>query len=50
MFLTRGTLGPLTLPNRIIRAGTGESMADADGGMFADYIELHRKLALEEWG
>ena len=38
-------LGPVELRNRIVRAGTGESMGDADGMVGDDYVELHRALA-----
>jgi 2,4-dienoyl-CoA reductase-like NADH-dependent reductase (Old Yellow Enzyme family) len=38
-------LGPLELRNRIIRAGTGESMGDPSGLVGDDYVELHRALA-----
>ncbi|WP_167761042.1 NADH:flavin oxidoreductase [Geodermatophilus sp. DF01-2] len=44
-FLQPGTLGPLQLPNRVIRAGTGESMADVDGVVSEGYVDLHRALA-----
>ena len=44
-FLEPGRLGPLQLRNRIIRAGTGESMAGLDGVVSEDYVELHRALA-----
>ena len=44
-FLDPGRLGPLRLPNRVIRAGTGESMADLDGVVPDSYVELHRALA-----
>lgn len=39
------TLGPVTLRNRFIRAGTGESMADPHGRIGPDYIALHEELA-----
>lgn len=38
-------LGPVQLRNRFIRAGTGESMADGDGRVGADYLALHESLA-----
>lgn len=39
------TLGPVLLRNRLIRAGTGESMADPDGRIGQDYAALHENLA-----
>lgn len=38
-------LGPVNLRNRLIRAGTGESMADIDGRIGDDYLRLHEDLA-----
>lgn len=38
-------LGPVTARNRFIRAGTGESMADAEGAIGPDYVRLHENLA-----
>lgn len=38
-------LGPVDLRNRLIRAGTGESMADKAGHVGADYVRLHDDLA-----
>ena len=38
-------LGPVQLRNRLIRAGTGESMAAPDGTIGADYVALHENLA-----
>ena len=31
MLFTPGHIGPLTLPNRLIRSATAEMMADVDG-------------------
>ncbi|SRX81618.1 NADH:flavin oxidoreductase [Mycolicibacterium parafortuitum] len=42
---TPAQLGPLLLPNRFIRAGTGESMADKDGRIRPGYAVLHENLA-----
>ena len=39
------SLGPVPVRNRLIRAGTGESMADRRGLVGADYAELHEDLA-----
>jgi 2,4-dienoyl-CoA reductase-like NADH-dependent reductase (Old Yellow Enzyme family) len=44
-FLTPGEIGPVAVPNRIVRAGTGESMADAGGMIGDDYVRLHEDLA-----
>lgn len=38
-------LGPVSVRNRFIRAGTGESMADAAGHVGGDYVRLHAALA-----
>lgn len=38
-------LGPVELRNRLIRAGTGESMADSTGRIGDDYVRLHEDLA-----
>ncbi|MGB3483853.1 MAG: NADH:flavin oxidoreductase [Mycobacterium sp.] len=39
------TLGPVEVRNRLIRAGTGESMADSAGRIGDDYAALHEELA-----
>lgn len=44
-FLRPGMIGPVQVPNRIVRAGTGESMALLDGTITDEYVELHRALA-----
>jgi 2,4-dienoyl-CoA reductase-like NADH-dependent reductase (Old Yellow Enzyme family) len=38
-------LGPIPVRNRLIRAGTGESMADPRGLVGTDYVALHEDLA-----
>jgi len=38
-------LGPVQVRNRLIRAGTGESMADNRGLVGPDYVALHEDLA-----
>ena len=38
-------LGPVHVRNRLIRAGTGESMANPDGHIGDDYVRLHEDLA-----
>jgi 2,4-dienoyl-CoA reductase-like NADH-dependent reductase (Old Yellow Enzyme family) len=38
-------LGPVQLRNRIVRAGTGESMATPSGSIGDDYVKLHEDLA-----
>jgi 2,4-dienoyl-CoA reductase-like NADH-dependent reductase (Old Yellow Enzyme family) len=43
--LAEGTLGPLTTRNRLIRAGTSETMAAADGAPAERLIELYETLA-----
>lgn len=40
------SLGPVQLRNRLIRAGTGESMADVHGRVGDDYVRLHEALAV----
>ena len=44
-FLTPGAIGPVAVPNRIVRAGTGESMARPDGSITDEYVALHEALA-----
>lgn len=38
-------LGPVELRNRVVRAGTGESMGGPSGAVSDEYAELHRALA-----
>lgn len=44
-FLRPGRIGSLEVPNRIIRAGTGESTAAADGAVATRMVDIHRALA-----
>ncbi|AQA01663.1 hypothetical protein BVC93_03590 [Mycobacterium sp. MS1601] len=39
------SLGPVAVRNRLIRAGTGESMADPRGRVGDSYVRLHEDLA-----
>ena len=43
--LAEGTLGPLTTRNRLIRAGTSETMAALDGGVTDGLVGLYERLA-----
>ena len=43
--LSPGTIGPLELRNRLVRAGTGEALADADGGVTPALESLYGALA-----
>jgi 2,4-dienoyl-CoA reductase-like NADH-dependent reductase (Old Yellow Enzyme family) len=45
MLFTPGTIGPLTLPNRLIRSATAEMMADVDGRPRPQLKEFYRELA-----
>jgi 2,4-dienoyl-CoA reductase-like NADH-dependent reductase (Old Yellow Enzyme family) len=45
MLFTPGHIGPLTLPNRLIRSATAEMMADVDGRPRPQLKELYRELA-----
>lgn len=40
-----GRIGPLDVPNRIVRAGTSEGMAAPDGTIGERYVALHAALA-----
>jgi len=42
---TSADIGPLTLPNRLVRSATAERMADADGGPRPQLEQLYRELA-----
>jgi 2,4-dienoyl-CoA reductase-like NADH-dependent reductase (Old Yellow Enzyme family) len=48
--LSVGSLGPLTTRNRLIRAGTSETMAALDGGVTDQLIRLYETLAANEVG
>lgn len=43
--LRAGRIGPVEVPNRVIRAATSESMASPDGEVTDPMVELHRALA-----
>ena len=43
-------LGALEIPNRIVRAGTSETMADERGAVTDDYVALYETLARNEVG
>lgn len=45
MLFEPARLGPVEMRNRIIRAGTGESMGGPDGTVDDRYVGLHRALA-----
>src|SRR5690606_3118512 len=44
-YLAPGRLGPLVLKNRLIRAATSESMAEADGTPTEGHVRLYGELA-----
>jgi 2,4-dienoyl-CoA reductase-like NADH-dependent reductase (Old Yellow Enzyme family) len=43
--LEAGRIGPVRLPNRIIRAATSESMGGPDGEVTDEFVALHEALA-----
>src|SRR5262245_22895004 len=43
--LTPGSIGPVEVPNRVIRAATSESMAGPAGEVTDEMVELHAALA-----
>ncbi len=45
LYLRPGRIGSLTLPNRLVRAATSETMAGPDGVVTEAYFELYRRLA-----
>lgn len=45
LYLQPGRIGSLTLPNRLVRAATSETMATPEGIVTDDYVELYRRLA-----
>jgi 2,4-dienoyl-CoA reductase-like NADH-dependent reductase (Old Yellow Enzyme family) len=48
--LAPGRLGPITTRNRMIRAGTSETMAMADGAVSERLVDLYRTLAANDAG
>jgi 2,4-dienoyl-CoA reductase-like NADH-dependent reductase (Old Yellow Enzyme family) len=48
--LEPGRLGPITTRNRMIRAGTSETMAMADGAVSRRLVQLYRTLAVNDVG
>ena len=49
-FLEPGRLGPVVTRNRLVRAGTSETMAAADGAVTDRLVGLYRQLAANEAG
>ena len=47
---TPGRVGGLEVPNRIVRAGTSESMADDRGAVTDQYLALYEELARNDVG
>ena len=45
ILFSRGTIGTLDLPNRLVRAGTSESMAGVDGEVTEELASLYQRLA-----
>lgn len=45
LYLQPGRIGSLTLPNRLIRGATSETMASPSGVVFDSYVVLYRRLA-----
>ena len=45
MLFEKGTIGTLTLPNRLVRSATAERMADAQGRPKPEMLTLYRELA-----
>ena len=45
LYLQPGRIGSLTLPNRLVRAATSETMATPRGVVVDSYVELYRRLA-----
>jgi len=50
MLFQPGTIGTLTLPNRLIRSATAERLADPDGRPRPPLLEIYRDLALGDVG
>ena len=44
-YLQPGRIGSLTLPNRIVRGATSETMASPTGVVYDSFVELYRRLA-----
>ena len=44
-FMRPGTIGPLVLKNRVVRAATSETMATPDGAATDDLVRLYRDIA-----
>ncbi|MCE2524601.1 MAG: NADH:flavin oxidoreductase [Acidimicrobiia bacterium] len=44
-YLQPGRIGSLTLPNRLVRGATSETMASASGVVYDSFVELYRRLA-----
>ena len=45
LYLQPGRIGSLTLPNRLVRGATSETMASASGVVYDSFVELYRRLA-----
>ena len=45
LYLQPGRIGSLSIPNRLVRGATSETMASARGVVFDSYVELYRRLA-----
>ena len=45
VYLQPGRIGSLTLPNRLVRGATSETMASPSGVVYDSYTELYRRLA-----
>ena len=45
LYLQPGRIGSLTLPNRLVRGATSETMASESGVVFNSYVDLYRRLA-----
>ena len=44
-YLQPGRIGTLTLPNRVVRGATSETMASSSGVVYDSFVELYRRLA-----
>lgn len=45
LYLQPGRIGPVELPNRLVRGATSETMASTSGVVYDSYVELYRRLA-----